>query len=154
MKLLVVNGPNMARLGEREAEHYGTFTLEKLNAAINSYVGERGWKTEFFQSNHEGFIIDRLEKGDFDALLINPAALTHYGFSLADALRIITCPKAEVHLSDIFSREEFRRVRVTQDCVDALFYGEKELSYLKGAKFLMDRCEKIKRKPFRQGYPI
>ena len=107
MKLLVVNGPNMARLGEREAEHYGTFTLEKLNAAINSYVGERGWKTEFFQSNHEGFIIDRLEKGDFDALLINPAALTHYGFSLADALRIITCPKAEVHLSDIFSREEF-----------------------------------------------
>lgn len=145
MKLLVVNGPNMARLGEREAEHYGTFTLEKLNAAINSYVGERGWKTEFFQSNHEGFIIDRLEKGDFDALLINPAAFTHYGFSLADALRIITCPKAEVHLSDIFSREEFRRVRVTQDCVDALFYGEKELSYLKGAKFLMDRCEKIKK---------
>ena len=145
MKLLVVNGPNMARLGEREAEHYGTFTLEKRNAAINSYVGERGWKTEFFQSNHEGFIIDRLEKGDFDALLINPAALTHYGFSLADALRIITCPKAEVHLSDIFSREEFRRVRVTQDCVDALFYGEKELSYLKGAKFLMDRCEKIKK---------
>lgn len=145
MKLLVVNGPNMARLGEREAKHYGTFTLEKLNAAINSYVGERGWKTEFFQSNHEGFIIDRLEKGDFDALLINPAALTHYGFSLADALRIITCPKAEVHLSDIFSREEFRRVRVTQDCVDALFYGEKELSYLKGAKFLMDRCEKIKK---------
>ena len=145
MKLLVVNGPNMARLGEREAEHYGTFTLEKLNAAINSYVGERGWKTEFFQSNHEGFIIDRLEKGDFDALLINPAALNHYGFSLADALRIITCPKAEVHLSDIFSREEFRRVRVTQDCVDALFYGEKELSYLKGAKFLMDRCEKIKK---------
>ncbi len=111
-KVLVIHGPNMNMLGIREPGIYGNRTFQDLEAYIGSVARELGFETEFFQSNHEGAIVDRIQLayGTADCILINPAAYTHTSVAILDALRAVGLPAAEVHLSDIDRREEFRRL--------------------------------------------
>ena len=110
-KVLVIHGPNMNMLGIREPGIYGEGTFPELEAYIDSTAQELGFEAEFFQSNHEGEIVDRIQEayGNADCILINPAAYTHTSVAILDALRAVGLPVAEVHLSDIAGREEFRR---------------------------------------------
>lgn len=110
-RILVIHGPNMNMLGIREPEIYGGRTFPELESYIRIEAEKLGLETEFFQSNHEGSIVDRIQEayGNADGILINPAAYTHTSVAILDALRSVALPTVEVHLSDISSREEFRR---------------------------------------------
>ncbi|HEX5829314.1 MAG TPA: type II 3-dehydroquinate dehydratase [Candidatus Limnocylindrales bacterium] len=114
-RVLVVQGPNLNLLGTREPHIYGTETLEEIHNGIAARAAELGLEVAFFQSNHEGAIIDRLHARDFDVVVINAAGLTHTSVSLRDALTGIARPFWEVHLSDPWQREEFRRVNLIHD---------------------------------------
>ncbi len=115
MKILIINGPNLDMLGNREKEHYGSFNLNDLQKELNNYAKKHGLELEFFQSNFEGEIIEKLHKVDkhYKGIIINPGALTHYSIALRDALAIIDIPKIEVHISNIYCREEFRQKSLT-----------------------------------------
>lgn len=110
-KLLVIHGPNMNMLGIREPSVYGDGTFPELEQYIAAEARRLGMEPEFFQSNHEGEIVDRIQQayGKSDLILINPAAYTHTSVAILDALRCVGLPVAEVHLSDIYGREEFRK---------------------------------------------
>ncbi|MDO4380595.1 MAG: type II 3-dehydroquinate dehydratase [Clostridia bacterium] len=112
MKILVLNGPNINMLGIREPNLYGTETYETLVQKIKSYCDEKGIETAFFQSNHEGALVDRIQEafGVFDAIVMNPAAYTHTSVALLDALKAVKIPTVEVHISDVSKREDFRQV--------------------------------------------
>ena len=113
-KVLVVNGPNLNLLGRREPEVYGTVTLDDINTKLQSCADELKLEVKFFQSNSEGAIIDFLHKEGFDAdgLIINAGALTHYSYAIRDAITSVGIAAIEVHLSNIYSREEFRHKSV------------------------------------------
>ena len=113
-KVLIVNGPNLNLLGRREPEVYGTGTLEDINEKLRTCADELKLQVEFFQSNSEGAIIDFLHKEGFDAhgLIINAGAYTHYSFAIRDAITAVGITAIEVHLSNIYSREEFRHMSV------------------------------------------
>ncbi|MCL2817692.1 MAG: type II 3-dehydroquinate dehydratase [Clostridiales bacterium] len=114
-KILVINGPNLNLLGVREPHIYGSATLDEVNAAVSREAEALGFAADFFQSNSEGALIDRIQAArlEYDAIIINPAAYTHYSYAIADALAAVRLPAIEVHLSDIMQREEFRRHSVT-----------------------------------------
>ena len=129
-RILVVNGPNLNLLGKREPEVYGTETLDELNGKLADMARGLGIKVSFFQSNSEGEIIDYLHKEGFDAdgLIINPGAFTHYSYALRDAIAAVEIEAVEVHMSNIYAREEFRRKSVmapvcTGHLVGFGFYG-------------------------------
>ena len=111
MKILVINGPNLNLLGDREKENYGEITLDKINEELSSLASELGVEIEFFQSNFEGELVDKIQKAkdNFDGIIINPAAYTHTSIAIRDAILAIKTPAIEVHLSNIHSREEFRQ---------------------------------------------
>lgn len=111
MKILVVHGPNLNRLGQREVKIYGTLTLAQIDDMLQRRAGELGVELETFQSNSEGAIIDFVQAKATEAagIIINPGALTHYGLSLRDAIAGANVPTIEVHLSNIYAREEWRR---------------------------------------------
>ena len=111
MKILILNGPNLNLLGTREPEIYGTVSMADFLENLKEKFPED--EILFFQSNVEGEIINRLQKDDYEALIINPAAYTHYSYAIADCLRNIQKPKIEVHISNIYAREEFRQKSVT-----------------------------------------
>ncbi len=119
MKVLVINGPNLNLLGIREKSIYGAKTLEDINEEIYSFAKELDIDIEFFQSNHEGEIIDKIHEGlnKIDYLIINPGGLTHYSISLRDAILGTGVKTIEVHLSNVYSREEFRHRSVISDIV-------------------------------------
>lgn len=121
MEILILNGPNLNLLGTREPEIYGSVSmdhyLEDLKKEFNNH------HFQYFQSNLEGEIINRLQKNDFDALIINPGALTHYSYSLADCLKNIQKKKIEVHISNIYQREEFRQKSVTAPYCNGVIIG-------------------------------
>lgn len=110
-KVLVIHGPNMNMLGIREPEIYGHGTFSELESFIKAEALKLGMEAVLFQSNHEGAIVDRIQQalGEADCILINPAAYTHTSVAILDALRAVGLPVAEVHLSNIDEREEFRR---------------------------------------------
>lgn len=111
-KILVIHGPNLNLLGTREVEIYGTITLDKINSNLKSGAKKAGHSIEFFQSNHEGEIVDRIQKAEADIILINPAAFTHYSVAIRDAIASVDIPTIEVHLSNIYAREDFRQESV------------------------------------------
>jgi 3-dehydroquinate dehydratase II len=122
-RVLVLQGPNLNLLGTREPEIYGNQTLDEIQAGIGARAAELGLEVAFFQSNHEGALIDRLHLRDFDAAIVNAAGLTHTSVSLRDALLAIERPFWEVHLSDPSKRDAFRQVNYLQDIAQASFVG-------------------------------
>ena len=110
MKILVIHGPNLNLLGEREPGVYGSETFEKLNSDIMAHAEELGVECEIYQSNHEGAIIDRLHEArkDCSGVVLNAGAYTHYSYAIRDAISAIRIPVIEVHISNVFSRDEFR----------------------------------------------
>jgi len=123
MNVLVLNGPNLGKLGTREPEVYGHKTLAEIEAGLEPVAAEVDATLEWFQSNHEGALIDQLEaRADWaDGALLNGGALTHYSYALADAVRAFAKPVVEVHLSDVQAREPWRRESVLVDaCVEAV----------------------------------
>ena len=109
VKVLVIHGPNLNMLGRREPEHYGSLTLNEIDARIQGLAGELGMEAECFQSNSESAIVERIQQGACDCIIINPAAFTHTSVAIRDALLATGIPAIEVHLSNIHKREEFRR---------------------------------------------
>ncbi len=139
MKVLVVNGPNLNLLGMRDPGQYGSETLDEICGRVRARAAEMGVELEFFQSNHEGSIIDFLQQSarGADGLVINPGALTHYGLSLRDAVADAGVPFVEVHLSDIHSREEFRRHSVLEDIALQQIAGHRGDGYVMALEALV-----------------
>ncbi len=137
--ILVLHGPNLKSLGKREPDIYGNTELEDIDKALLKRGSQLGVVVESFQSNHEGALIDKLEKEgpNIQGILINPAALTHYSYALRDALACAGLPVVEVHLSNIFAREPFRRHSVISEAVDATICGLGPDSYLFGLEALV-----------------
>jgi 3-dehydroquinate dehydratase-2 len=138
LKLLVIHGPNLNLLGTREVGVYGKLTLIALNRLCRKRAVELGTLVRFYQSNHEGKLIDVIHRnrGWAHGIVINPAALTHYSYALRDALSAVNLPAVEVHLSDIKKREPFRKKSVVRAVCLRQISGFGPQSYLKGIEFL------------------
>jgi len=143
MKLLVVNGPNINLLGLREKEIYGAQTYESLLDYIRQACREAGVEADFFQSNHEGAIVDAIQDayGKYQGIVINPAAYTHTSVAILDALKAVSIPAVEVHLSDIYQREPFRHVSYAGMACVKSFYGLGFEGYRKAIFFLKELSE-------------
>ena len=125
-KIIVVNGPNINILGKRELEIYGNLSYNDLVNELKSYAKKKGVSIDEFQSNSEGAIIDKLQElidDAYDALIINPAAYSHYSYAIYDALKAIKIKKVEVHLTNILARDEFRKTSVTAEACDGVISG-------------------------------
>ena len=141
MKLLVINGPNINFLGIREKSVYGTQDYAYLVNMLEEKGRQEGHEITVFQSNHEGDIIDTIQAAYFDGtegIVINPGAYTHYSYAIRDALASITVPKAEIHISDITQREEFRKVSVTAPVCQKQIYGKGLAGYLEAIDFIVN----------------
>ena len=139
MNILVINGPNLNLLGTREPEIYGTDTLEELMMWLETNTISSDQSFKFYQSNHEGEIIDTIqdERQWANGLLINPAAFTHYSYAIRDTISSVAIPTVEVHLSDIHNREEFRQISVISPvCIEQVIGFGKD-SYIKGLDILL-----------------
>lgn len=138
MKVLVIQGPNLNRLGKRSEFHYGAMTLDSLNEAIKGHGDSIGIETHFLQSNHEGQLIDWIHEseGRYEGVLINPGAFTHYSIAIRDAIESMEIPFVEVHLSNIYEREAFRHVSVIAPVCKKQVYGMKERSYYEALDYL------------------
>lgn len=139
MKLLVINGPNMQLLGIREPELYGELTLSALEEAIRTHCASCGALVDFFQSNHEGDLVDAIGAayGVYDGIILNPAAYTHTSIAIADAVRAVRIPTVEVHLSDLSVREAFRQISYVRDACIATICGKQLQGYLDAADLLI-----------------
>ena len=144
MNILVINGPNMNMLGVREPEIYGRETLADLENMIRAHCECRGVTCEFFQSNHEGAIVDRIQQayGTSDGIVINPAAYTHTSVAIPDALRAVGIPAVEVHVSDIAARESYRHISYTKEACIAQIAGRGLKGYLDAVDLLIERAGK------------
>jgi 3-dehydroquinate dehydratase-2 len=133
---LVVYGPNLNLLGEREPEVYGTGTLEDISGALAALARAEGVDVEFFQSNSEGAIIDRLQasRRTHQAVVLNPGALAHYSYALRDAIAAIALPVVEVHMSNVAAREPFRATSVLSSVSRGVIYGFGADSFLLGLR--------------------
>jgi 3-dehydroquinate dehydratase II len=137
--LVVLHGANLDLLGERPAVHYGTVTLAELEAMVTAEAGRLGWDCLCAQTNHEGAYIELLhEHRRAGALIVNPGAWTHYSYAIRDALELVSCPVAEVHLSDIHSREEWRRRSVISEVVSFTIAGKGPDGYLEAVRRLVE----------------
>ncbi|WP_373781555.1 type II 3-dehydroquinate dehydratase [Kaistella sp.] len=121
MKILILNGPNLNLLGTREPEIYGSISMDQYLNELRQEFSQH--EILFYQSNVEGEIINRLQENDFESLIINPGAFTHYSYAIADCLKNISQPKIEVHISNIYKREEFRQKSVTAASADGILSG-------------------------------
>ena len=139
-QIQVIHGPNLNLLGTREPEIYGTTSLEAINSELESLAKEQGVVVEFFQSNHEGALIDRIHEAISwaDGILINPGGLTHTSVALRDALSTTGLPVVEVHLSNVFAREEFRRHSLISGIAVGVVSGFGPTSYRLGIEALVD----------------
>lgn len=139
MNIWVINGPNINMLGYRNFEHYGHMTLDDLNNTLN--LKNEDVNFTFKQSNYEGQIIDwiqtiKMNENCIDGLIINAGGYSHTSIAIADAIEILSIPCVEVHLSNIEKREEFRKHTYLENVVDARFFGEHVVSYLKAVKYI------------------
>jgi 3-dehydroquinate dehydratase II len=141
MRILLLNGPNLGRLGLRQPEIYGSTTLAEVGEAATAHAHELGHTLATFQSNHEGALIDRIEARDYDAIVINPGALTHTSYALHDALIGAECPVVEVHISDIMAREEWRRVSVIEPVASHRVMGRGWHGYLEAIDLLHEHAD-------------
>jgi len=132
MKVLVINGPNLNLLGLREKNYYGTQTLEDLENMMYIEAEKLKMDLSFFQSNHEGYIIDAIHdaRGKYDAIIFNPGAFTHYSYAIRDAISSVEIPCIEVHISNIHAREEFRAKSVIAPACKGQICGFGLLSYI------------------------
>ncbi len=142
MKILVVHGPNLNLLGKREPEKYGTKTLEEINRSIKKLAAELGAEVFFFQSNCEGDLVSRIQEADFDGILINPASYTHTSIAIRESILAVTKACVEVHLSNIFAREEFRHHSYIAPVSIGQICGFGEESYLLGLRALVSHLKK------------
>lgn len=135
-KIMVIHGPNLNMLGKREPEIYGKETLDEINAKIEDLAEKLGIDVETFQSNHEGKIIEKIQKtsGRCKGLIINPAAFTHTSIAIRDALLLLNIPIIEIHLSNIYKREPFRRKSMISDVVTAQITGFGVQGYIMALK--------------------
>ena len=140
MNIIVINGPNLNLLGEREPNIYGSESLEELMLWLEKSPTGSGHSFKFFQSNHEGEIIDFIqdERQWANGIIINPAAFTHYSYAIRDAISSVNIPAIEVHLSDILAREEFRQISVIKPVCLAQISGMGKNSYIEGLKILIE----------------
>jgi 3-dehydroquinate dehydratase-2 len=138
-RFLVLQGPNLNMLGTREPELYGSETMEQVHAHVYRKAIELGLEVVFFQSNHEGALIDRLQEKDFDAAIVNAGGLTHTSVSLRDALLAINRPFIEVHLTDPSKREPFRKVNYLSDIAMHSIVGHGAAGYLEALDYLVTR---------------
>jgi len=140
VKILVINGPNLNLLGSREPEKYGSHTLSQINAVVTDFCCSEGVAVEFFQSNHEGEIIDSIHSAPagFQGIIINPGALTHYSYSLRDAVAAVEIPVVEIHISNIFAREEFRHHSVVSPVAAGHVSGFGPNGYMIAVRGLLD----------------
>ncbi len=133
MKILMLNGINLNMFGKRDPKQYGTITLDEINARLGTLAQELGAEMEYFQTNSEGEMCERIHQGyhdGVDAVLINAGAWTHYSYGIRDALAILTCPIIELHMSNIHAREAFRHVSVFAEIAKGQICGFGVDSYL------------------------
>lgn len=136
MRILIVNGPNLNMLGKRDKNQYGSFTLEELNEKIVKVFPNIEF--DFFQSNHEGEIIDKLQEyKSFDGIVINPGAFTHYSYAIRDCIESIPLDVIEVHISNVYNREKFREKSVISSVCKGKISGLREYSYILGIEYLI-----------------
>lgn len=142
MKILVLNGPNLNMTGIRSKNVYGAETLEDINKELKQYANEKNIDIDFFQSNSEGEIIDEIHKtmNDYDGVVINAGAYTHYSYAIRDAIECVKdyTPFVEVHMSDIHKREDFRKISVITDVCKKQFCGFGKDSYKMGIDLLSE----------------
>jgi 3-dehydroquinate dehydratase II len=139
MRILLLNGPNLGRLGHRQPEIYGSTTLAQVVDAVRERAGSRGSSVDAFQSNHDGALIDRLEQRDYDGVIINPGALAHTSYALHDAIIGAERPVIEVHVSDIRTREPWRRLSVIELAVSGQVIGKGWRGYLEAVDMLLEK---------------
>lgn len=140
-KILVIHGPNLNLLGQRETEIYGKITLSEINDRLNKIAGSQGFQLEILQSNHEGAIVDAIGQSsanNFSAILINPAAYTHTSVAIRDALSAVKIPAVEAHLSNIYKREDFRQKSLTAAATYGQITGLGVDSYCLGLQALIN----------------
>ncbi|MBQ8658291.1 MAG: type II 3-dehydroquinate dehydratase [Clostridia bacterium] len=145
MKVLILNGVNLNLTGKRERSVYGVKTLEEINAEIAAYAKIRGVDTEFYQSNLEGELVNKLHEAflnkSCDAILLNAGAFTHYSYALRDAIAAIDIPVVEVHISNVHAREEFRKNSVLSEVCAGTVFGFGVGSYIAAIEGLKYRAE-------------
>lgn len=142
MKILVINGPNMNMLGIRQPEIYGRTTYEDLKAMISAEAEQLGVAVDFFQSNHEGALVDAIQQAYFDkvdGIVINPGAYTHTSVALLDAVKAVSIPTVEVHISDPDAREAFRRISYIREACVVTIKGRGLEGYLEALRLLAEK---------------
>lgn len=140
MKILVINGPNINMLGIREPEHYGKETYSDLLAKINDYCASKNIDVKIFQSNHEGDLVDEIQNayGNTDGIVINPGAYTHTSIAILDALKSVSIPSVEVHISKLEEREDFRQISFVRLACIKTITGHGTNGYLEAIDFLTE----------------
>ena len=149
MKFLFLNGPNINMLGIREPEHYGKETYRDLVAKIEVYCAEKGIDCECYQSNHEGDLVDKIQQayGNTDGIIFNPAAYTHTSVALLDAVKSVSIPTVEVHISKVEDREDFRQVSYIRQAAVKTITGLGTDGYLRAADFLTEYLSNQRKEP-------
>ena len=146
MKIAIIQGPNLNMLGIREQHIYGSMSLEQIHDQLKNAAAQNGIEVEFFQSNLEGEIVDRIQEclGTVDGIMINPAAYSHTSIAIKDALSAVSMPVVEVHISNIYKREEFRQKSITASSSTGVISGFGPFGYHMGLIALMQIITEIK----------
>ena len=140
MKILVINGPNLNMLGIREPDHYGRETYADLVTKIENHCAEKGIEVEIYQSNHEGDLVDKIQEayGRIDGIVINPAAYTHTSVAILDAVKSVSIPTVEVHISKVEEREDFRQISFVRLACVKTITGHGTDGYLEAIDYLFE----------------